>query len=121
LQNLREIIKNMVTILRRIHMTQLSHKVRPLYDRVLVRRIETEQTTIGGIIIPDTAQEKTQLGTIVAIGEGKTNTQGTSNPLKVKSGDTVLFGKYAGTEIKFGNEEYLILKEDELLGVIEEK
>ncbi len=97
----------------------MTHKVRPLYDRVLVKRLESEKTTAGGIIIPDTAQEKTQLGTIVATGEGKTNTEGVVRPLKVKDGDTILFSKYAGTEFKLGNNELLILKEDEILGIVE--
>ena len=100
-------------------MAQTAHKVKPLHDRVLIRRLENAQTTAGGIIIPDTAQEKTQLGVIVAIGDGKTTAEGTACPLKVKSGDTVLFGKYAGTELKFDEDDYLILKEDEILGVIE--
>ena len=100
-------------------MLQASRKVRPLHDRVLVERLESEQTTQGGIIIPDTAQEKTQLGIIVASGEGKANQEGTIRPLLVKNGDTVIFGKYSGTEIKLGSEEFLILKEDEILGVVE--
>ena len=98
----------------------MTQKVTPLYDRVLVKRVESEQTTAAGIIIPDTAQEKTQLGTIVATGEGKFLTEGaTTRPLKVKQGDTILFGKYSGTEFKLDNEEYLILKEDEILGIVE--
>lgn len=97
----------------------MTHKVKPLYDRVLVQRLESEQTTSGGIIIPDTAQEKTQLGTIKAVGTGKLTSQGDVRPMHVKDGDTILFGKYSGTEIKLGNEEFLILKEDEILGVVE--
>ena len=100
-------------------MTQAARNVRPLYDRVLIKRVESEQTTKGGIIIPDTAQEKTQLGTVVATGEGKLNVEGSLRPLKVKSGDTVLFGKYSGTEIKMGSEDLLILKEEEILGIVE--
>lgn len=95
------------------------HKVRPLYDRILVERVETETTTPSGIIIPDTAQEKTQTGKVAAVGEGKLNSDGTVRVLLVKSEDTVLFGKYAGTEIKIDGREYLILKEDEILGIIE--
>jgi chaperonin GroES len=95
------------------------HKVRPLHDRVLVERIESEQTTPGGIIIPDTAQEKTQTGKVAAVGEGKLNVDGTVRVLRVKAEDMVLFGKYAGTEIKIDGKEYLILKEDEILGIIE--
>ena len=100
-------------------MAQMAQKVRPLYDRVLIKRLENEQVSAGGIIIPDTAQEKTQLGTIVAAGEGKKDTQGTTQPLKVKNGDTVLFGKYSGTEIKLGSEDFLILREEEILGIVE--
>ncbi len=96
----------------------MTEKIVPLYDRVLVKRIEGEQTSAGGIIIPDTAQEKTQFGTIHAAGEGKVNTDGSLRPLKVKSGDRVLFGKYSGTDIKIGADEYLILREDEILGIV---
>ena len=99
-------------------MAKITQKVKPLYDRVLVKRLENEQTTTSGIIIPDTAQEKTQLGTIVATGEGKFTTEG-ARPLKVKNGDTILFGKYSGTEFKLGTEEFLILKEEEILGIVE--
>ena len=95
------------------------NKVRPLYDRILVERVENETTTPSGIIIPDTAQEKTQTGVVSATGEGKLNSDGTVRNLLVKSDDTVLFGKYAGTEIKIDGKEYLILKEDEILGIIE--
>ena len=100
-------------------MTQMSSNVRPLYDRVIVKRVESEQQTQGGIIIPDTAQEKTQLGTIVSAGTGKRDAQGNQHPLQVKAGDTVVFGKYSGTEIKIGSDDLLILKEEELLGVVE--
>ena len=95
------------------------HKVRPLYDRILVERVENETTTPSGIIIPDTAQEKTQTGKVAAVGEGKLNVDGSVRLLRVKAEDTVLFGKYAGTEIKIDGKEYLILKEDEILGIIE--
>jgi chaperonin GroES len=104
---------------KEIPMLQDAKKVRPLYDRVLIKRLESEQKTQGGIIIPDTAQEKTQLGTVIAFGEGKASNDGTIRPLKVKAGDTVLFGKYSGTEIKLNNEDLLILKEDEILGIVE--
>lgn len=97
----------------------MTKKIRPLYDRVLVKRLESEQTSPGGIIIPDTAQEKTQTGTVVATGEGKVLSDGGVRSLKVSQGDTVLFGKYSGTEIKVDGEEFLILKEEELLGVME--
>lgn len=93
--------------------------IKPLYDRVLIKRLENEQTTAGGIIIPDTAQEKTQLGAVVATGEGKLLADGTIRPVRVKKGDTIIFGKYSGTEVKMGNEEYLMLREEELLGVVE--
>ena len=93
--------------------------VKPLYDRVLVKRLENEQVSAGGIIIPDTAQEKTQMGAVIATGDGKLMNDGSLRALKVKKGDKILFGKYAGTEVKVGNAEYLILREDELLGIVE--
>ncbi len=93
-------------------------KVRPLGDRVLVKRLEEEEVR-GGIIIPDTAKEKPQRGEIIAIGNGKLNEKGERITLEVKEGDRVLFGKYAGTEIKIEGEEYLIMREDDILGVIE--
>jgi chaperonin GroES len=95
-------------------------KVRPLRDRVLVERLEeAEQQTIGGIIIPDTAKEKPQQGRVIAAGKGRVNDKGEVFPLDVKEGDTVLFGKYAGSEIKIEGREYLIIREDEILGVTE--
>ena len=94
-------------------------KIKPLYDRVLVERIETEQKTAGGIIIPDTAKEKTQIGTAVAVGEGRTDKDGNKKSLGLKSGDKILFGKYSGTDVNIGDKEYLILKEDEILGIVE--
>ncbi len=94
-------------------------KVRPLRDRILVRRLEEEETRIGGIIIPDTAKEKPQQGKVEAVGNGRVNDEGKVIPLDVKVGDTVLFGKYAGTEIKLDGVEYLIVREDEVLGIIE--
>lgn len=94
-------------------------KVKPLYDRVLVKRLESEQTSAGGIIIPETAQEKTQYGAVVAVGEGKVVADGTLRPLKIKAGDKVLFGKFSGTEVKVSGEEYLILREDEILAHLE--
>jgi chaperonin GroES len=93
--------------------------IKPLYDRVLVQRLENEQTTAGGIIIPDTAQEKTQIGAVIATGEGKLMNDGSIRALKVKKGDKIIFGKYSGTEIKLENKDYLILREDELLGIVE--
>ena len=94
-------------------------KVRPLQDRVLVQRTEEEETTKGGIIIPDTAKEKPQQGKVIAVGAGKILDNGTRVEPGVKAGDKVLFGKYAGTEIKLEGEEYLIMREDDILGVIE--
>lgn len=93
-------------------------QIKPLYDRVLVRRIESETTTPGGIIIPDSAQEKTQSGHVVAIGGGKVLADGQIRPLFVKEGSKVLFGKYSGTDVKVDGQEFLILREDELLGEI---
>jgi len=93
--------------------------VRPLRDRILVKRLEEEEQRVGGIIIPDTAKEKPQQAKVMAVGNGRVNDEGQVIPLDVKAGDTILFGKYAGTEIKLDNEEYLIIREDEVLGVIE--
>ena len=93
-------------------------KVRPLHDRLLVHRIEEEETAKGGIIIPDTAKEKPQRGEVLAAGNGKILENGTKLPLDVKVGDKILFGKYSGTEIKIDDEEVLILREDEVLAVL---
>ena len=94
-------------------------KFRPLHDRVVIRRVEQEARTAGGIIIPDTAKEKPQEGEVIAVGEGKRKEDGGRIELDVKAGDRVLFGKYSGSEIKLDGEEYLIMREDEILGVIE--
>jgi chaperonin GroES len=94
-------------------------KIRPLHDRVLVKRLEEEAKTKGGIIIPDSAKEKPIMGKIVAAGKGKVREDGTVAPLDVKKGDKVLFSKYGGTDVKVGDEEYLILREDDILGVVE--
>lgn len=95
-------------------------KVKPLADRVLVKRIEEEeQKSGGGIIIPDTAKEKPQRGKIVAVGPGSTNDKGDKVPLEVKEGDEVIFGKYSGNEISIDNEEYLIMRESDILGVLQ--
>jgi chaperonin GroES len=94
-------------------------KMRPLRDRILVERIEEAEQRIGGIIIPDTAKEKPQQGRVVAAGTGRVNDEGKLIPLDVKAGDTVLFGKYAGSEITIDGQEYLIMREDEVLGVLE--
>jgi chaperonin GroES len=93
--------------------------MRPLRDRILVERIEEQEQRIGGIIVPDTAKEKPQQGRVVAVGKGRINDKGEVFPLDVKVGDTVLFGKYGGTEVKIDGKEYLILREDEVLGVTE--
>jgi chaperonin GroES len=93
-------------------------KIRPLRDRILVKRMEEETKTTGGIIIPDSAKEKPQAGEVVAIGNGKVLEDGKIVPLEVKQGDRILFGKYSGTEIKIDGEELLILKEDEILGIL---
>ena len=93
-------------------------KFRPLHDRVVVRRIEAEEKTKGGIIIPDTAKEKPSEGEIVAVGPGGRDETGKLTPMDVKAGDRVLFGKYSGQEIKLDGEEYLIMREEEILGVI---
>ena len=98
----------------------MAMKIRPLQDRVIVKRIEEEaEKTKGGIIIPDTAKEKPQQGKIIAAGKGKVNDEGKLTPLDVKVGDRILFGKYSGSEIKLDGEEYLILREDDVLGVVE--
>jgi chaperonin GroES len=94
-------------------------KIRPLYDRILVKRLETGEMKKGGIIIPDTAKEKPMEAEVVAVGKGKVNEEGKQFPLDVKKGDKILIGKYAGTEIKIHDEEHLILKEDEVLAVVE--
>ena len=94
-------------------------KVRPLRDRILVERLEEAAQQVGGIIIPDTAKEKPQQGRVVAVGKGRVTDKGDVIPLDVQVGDTVLFGKYAGTEIKIEGTEYLIVREDEVLGIVE--
>jgi len=93
--------------------------VRPLHDRVIVRRLEEGEQKIGGIIIPDTAKEKPQQGEVIAAGNGKVNDDGKRIPLDVKAGDRILFGKYTSQEVKLDGEEYLIMREDEVLAVIE--
>ena len=93
--------------------------VRPLHDRIIVHRLEEGEQKIGGIIIPDSAKEKPQQGRVVAAGNGKAKDDGKRIPLDVKAGDTILFGKYSGQEIKIDGQEYLIMREDEVLGVIE--
>ena len=94
-------------------------KLRPLQDRILVQRVEEETTTKGGIIIPDTAKEKPAEGKVVAVGNGKIGDDGKRIALEIKKGDRILFGKYSGTEVKISGEEYLIMREDDVLGVID--
>ena len=92
---------------------------RPLHDRVLVRRVTAEEKTAGGIIIPDTAKEKPQEGEVIAVGSGTLNDKGELRPLDVKAGDRILFGKWSGTEVKLDNEELLIMKESDIMGILE--
>ena len=94
-------------------------KIKPLHDRVIVKRVEEEKKTAGGIIIPDTAKEKPAEGKVIAVGDGKILDDGKVRPLNVKAGDRVLFSKYAGTEVKVSGEELLIMREDDILGIIE--
>jgi chaperonin GroES len=96
----------------------VSTKFTPLHDRILVRRVEETETVRGGIIIPDSAKEKPQEGEVISVGKGKSNEEGKVFPLDVKAGDRVLFGKYSGTEIKIDGEEYLIMREEEVLGIL---
>ena len=97
----------------------MATKVRPLHDRLIVQLIEEGEQQVGGIIIPDTAKEKPQQGKVIAAGNGKVRDDGTVQPMDVKAGDTVLFGKYSGSEIKLDGEEFMIMREDEILGVLE--
>ena len=94
-------------------------KIRPLHDRVVVRRMEEERTTAGGIVIPDSAAEKPIQGEVIAVGNGKILNSGEVRPLDLKVGDRVLFGKYSGTEVKLDGEEYLVMREEDIMGVIE--
>ena len=94
-------------------------KIRPLHDRILVERLEEQEVRKGGIIIPDTAKEKPQEGKVIAVGQGKVNDDGKKVPLDVKTGDKILFGKYSGSEVTLDNEEYLILREEDVLRILE--
>jgi chaperonin GroES len=94
-------------------------KIRPLQDRILVKRLEEQEVKKGGIIIPDTAKEKPQEGEVFAVGPGKMGEDGKRQPMEVKKGDKILFGKYSGSEVKIEDEEYLIIREEEILGIIE--
>jgi chaperonin GroES len=96
-------------------------KFRPLHDRVLVKRVESEEKTVGGIIIPDTAKEKPMEGEVIAIGSGIRNEAGAITPLDVKPGDKILFGKWSGTEIKVDGSDYLVMKESDIMGIIDRK
>jgi len=96
-------------------------KVKPLHDRLVVKRLEEEEKTKGGIIIPDAAKEKPQEGRVIAVGDGKVLENGQKSPLAVKAGDKILFGKYSGTEIKIDGEEHLILREDDVLAIVLDK
>jgi chaperonin GroES len=96
----------------------MATKFTPLHDRILVRRVEEAETTRGGIIIPDSAKDKPQEGEVISVGKGKSNDEGKVFPLEVKEGDRILFGKYAGTEIKIDSEDYVIMREEEVLGVL---
>ncbi len=96
-------------------------KIRPLQDRVIVQRVQEEERTKGGIIIPDTAKEKPQEGKVISVGKGKVSDDGKLTPLDVKAGDRILFGKYSGTEVVVEGEDYLIMREDDILGVLEGK
>jgi chaperonin GroES len=98
---------------------RVAMKIRPLQDRILVKRLEGEETTKGGIIIPDTAKEKPSEGSVVAVGNGKVLENGTTMPLDVKVGDKVLFSKYSGSDVKIEGEDYMIMREDDILGIIE--
>ena len=93
--------------------------IRPLHDRVVVRRLEEERTTAGGIVIPDTATEKPIQGEVIAVGKGKILDNGEQRPLDVKVGDRILFGKYSGTEVKLDGKDFLVMREDDIMGVIE--
>jgi chaperonin GroES len=96
----------------------MATKLTPLHDRILVRRVEEAETTRGGLIIPDSAKDKPQEGEVISAGKGKTNDEGKIRPLDVKEGDRILFGKYSGTEIKLDGEDFLIMREEEVLGII---
>ncbi len=94
-------------------------KIRPLHDRVIVRRLEEERKSAGGIVIPDTAKEKPVQGEVIAVGNGKIMEDGKVRPLDVKTGDKILFGKYSGTEVKVGDEELLVMREEDIMGIVD--
>jgi chaperonin GroES len=95
-------------------------QIRPLYDRIVVKRVEEKETKVGGLFIPDSAKEKPQEGEVIAVGQGKRNDDGKLIPLDVKAGDRILFGKYSGSDIKIDGQEYMIMREDEVLGILED-
>ena len=101
--------------------TQTAVRIRPLHDRVIVQRLEEGEQKIGGIIIPDSAKEKPQQGKVIAVGQGKVKDDGKRQPLDVQDGDTILFGKYSGQEIKIDGEDYLIMREEEVLAILASK
>ncbi len=109
----------LLIVLLTINKEMQTMSLRPLHDRLIVQRLEEDQVTKGGIIIPDSAKEKPQRGKVIAVGKGKVAEDGSIRPVDVKAGDVVLFGKYAGTEVKIENEERLIIREDDILAVIE--
>jgi chaperonin GroES len=118
--NVRGRISNLLALGRsKMTATSLTTTFTPLHDRILVRRVEEGETVRGGIIIPDSAKEKPQEGKVIAVGKGKSNDEGKVFPLDVKAGDSVLFGKYSGTDIKIDGEEFLIMREEEVLGIID--
>ncbi len=96
----------------------MATKMTPLHDRILVKRVDEQESVRGGIIIPDSAKEKPQEGEVIAVGKGKSNDEGKTFPLDVKAGDRILFGKYSGTEIKLDGEEFIIMREEEVLGIL---
>jgi chaperonin GroES len=98
---------------------ELTMKIRPLHDRIVIKRMEEQEQKKGGIIIPDTAKEKPQEGKVIAVGNGKVSDEGKKIPLDVKAGDKILFGKYSGSEVKIDDEEYLIMREEDVLAIIE--
>jgi len=111
----------LLTIVKKRGKERDTMKVKPLYDRLVVKRLEEEEKTKGGIIIPDAAKEKPQEGRVIAVGEGKVLENGQKAPLSVKVGDKILFGKYSGTEIKIDGDEHLIMREDDVLAIIVDK
>jgi chaperonin GroES len=111
----------LLTILKKRGKERDTMKVKPLYDRLVVKRLEEEEKTKGGIIIPDAAKEKPQEGRVIAVGDGKVLENGQKAPLSVKAGDKILFGKYSGTEIKIDGDEHLIMREDDVLAIIVDK